>query len=198
MKDVLPQSFYARDSLVVAEELLGKLLCHGDVVLRITEVEAYRYPDDSASHCRMGRTARNEPMWGPAGHAYVYLCYGMHNMLNIVTNLPDEGAAVLIRSCEPVAGDALIAARRGNVRGAALSAGPGNVGAALALDRGFSGRALYRPRGLRVLDAEPPRQVLVGPRVGIAYATAEHQSAPWRFASDGTPYVTARKALLPK
>jgi DNA-3-methyladenine glycosylase len=122
----------------------------------------------------------------------------MHNMLNIVTNQPDEGAAVLIRSCEPVAGEASIAARRGNVRGAAVSSGPGNVGAALALDRGFSGRALYRPRGLRVLDAEPPAQVLVGPRVGIAYATPEHQRAPWRFASGGTAYVTARKGLEPK
>src|SRR5436190_21713428 len=104
MADVLPQSFYARDALIVAEQLLGKLLSHGDVVLRITEVDAYCHPNDTASHCRMGRTPRNEPMWGPAGHAYVYLCYGMHHMLNIVTNARDEGAAVLIRSCEPVAG----------------------------------------------------------------------------------------------
>src|SRR5689334_13275606 len=77
---ILPQSFYARDALVVARELLGKLIRRDGVVLRISEVEAYR-PNDSASHCRMGRTGRNAPMWGPPGHAYVYLCYGIHNML---------------------------------------------------------------------------------------------------------------------
>jgi DNA-3-methyladenine glycosylase len=198
MPDVLPQSFYSRDSLVVAEALLGKLIQHEDVVLRITEVEAYRHPDDSASHCRFGRTTRNEPMWGPAGHAYVYLCYGMHNMLNIVTNIRDEGAAVLIRSCEPVSGAELIAARRGGIRGPALLTGPGKVGSALGLDRTFSGRPLFQRRGLRILDGEPPASILVGPRVGIGYATSEHQSALWRFASAGTNYVTERKTLQPR
>ena len=124
MPDVLPQAFYARDSLVVAEALLGKLLCRDGVTLRISEVEAYCYPDDTASHCRMGRTPRNSPMWGPPGHAYVYLCYGMHQMLNVVTNAPGEGAAVLIRSCEPVSGHALIKARRGGIEGPAALTGP--------------------------------------------------------------------------
>ena len=197
MADVLPQSFFTRDALIVAEELLGKLLSHGGVVLRITEVEAYCHPDDSANHCRMGRTARNEPMWGPGGHAYVYLCYGMHNMLNIVTNARDEGAAVLIRSCEPVAGIERIVARRGMPAGPPALTGPGKVGAALGLDTSFSGRALYRRSGLRVLDAEPPRGVLVGPRVGIGYASQQHQSAPWRFAAAGTRYVTQAKTLNP-
>ena len=196
--DVLPQSFYARDALLVAEDLLGKLICHDDVVLRITEVEAYCHPDDSANHCRFGRTARNEPMWGPAGHAYVYLCHGMHNMLNIVTNARDEGAAVLIRSCEPVAGEARIAARRGGSAGPVALTGPGKVGAALGLDTTFTGRALFKRRGLRVLDGEPPRGVLVAPRVGISYASAEHQAALWRFAAAGTAYASLRKALRPK
>jgi len=195
MADVLPQSFYMRDALIVAEQLLGKLLSHDGVVLRITEVEAYCHPDDSANHCRMGRTPRNEPMWGPGGHAYVYLCYGMHNMLNIVTNARDEGAAVLIRSCEPIAGIERIAARRGMPAGPPALTGPGKVGAALGLDTSFSGRALYRRSGLRVLDAEPPRDVLVGPRVGIGYASQQHQHAPWRFASAGTRYVTQVKML---
>lgn len=195
MADVLPQSFYARDALIVAEQLLGKLLCRDDVVLRITEVEAYCHPDDSASHCRMGRTPRNEPMWGPGGHAYVYLCYGMHNMLNIVTNAPGEGAAVLIRSCEPVAGIERIAARRGMPVGPLALTGPGKVGAALALDTSFSGRALYRRSGLRVVDAQPPASILVGPRVGIGYASEPHQRAPWRFACAGTRYVTQPRTL---
>ena len=133
MPRLLPQSFYARDALVVAEELLGQHIHAGEIVLRITEVEAYR-PDDSASHCRMGKTARNAPMWGPPGHAYVYLCYGMHHMLNIVTNRDGEGAAVLIRACEPVRGLPLIEERRGACAGPALLTGPGKVGAALELD----------------------------------------------------------------
>jgi DNA-3-methyladenine glycosylase len=80
----LARAFYARDALTVARALLGKQLRRGRVVLRITEVEAYRHPDDSASHCRMGKTPRNAPMWGPPGHAYVYLCYGIHQLLNLV------------------------------------------------------------------------------------------------------------------
>ena len=198
MPDVLPQSFYARDALIVAEELLGKLICHGEVVLRITEVEAYCHGGDTANHCRMGRTPRNEPMWGPPGHAYVYLCYGMHNMLNIVTNARDEGAAVLVRSCEPVAGAASIAARRGALTGPVALTGPGKVGAALGLDTSFSGQPLFRRRGLRLLEGPPPPEVLVAPRVGIGYATPEHQAALWRFASGGTPYVSQRKTLRPK
>jgi DNA-3-methyladenine glycosylase len=136
---VLPQSFYARDALEVAPELLGKLVSHAGVVLRISEVEAYRHPGDSASHCRMGPTPRNAPMWGPGGHAYVYLCYGMHQMLNLVTNGHGEGAAVLIRACEPVSGHALIAQRRTGITGPLALNGPGKVGAALALDASCSG-----------------------------------------------------------
>jgi len=193
---VLPQSFYARDALLVAEALLGKLLCRGDVVLRISEVEAYRHPDDSASHCRMGRTPRNAPMWGPPGHAYVYLCYGIHQMLNLVTNAEGEGAAVLIRACEPVSGHAVIAARRGGKQGPQTLTGPGKVGAALGLDAACSGLPVFGHRGpdgregLRVLDAPAIPHTLVGPRVGIGYASAEHQQAPWRFAIAGSAWVS--------
>jgi DNA-3-methyladenine glycosylase len=195
---VLPQSFYAGDAVSVAEALLGKLLRHGEVVLRITEVEAYGFPNDSASHCRMGRTARNEPMWGPPGHAYVYLCYGMHNMLNLVTNPEGEGAAVLIRSCEPVAGLVTIERRRKGVRGPAALTGPGKVGAALALDTSFSGHALYRHSGLTVRDAPAPAGVLVGPRVGIDYADEADRLAPWRFAVADSAWVSQRRTLRPK
>lgn len=195
MATLLPQAFYARDALQVAPQLLGKLLCRGDVVLRISEVEAYCYPDDSASHCRMGRTSRNAPMWGPAGHSYIYLCYGMHQMLNVVTNREGEGAAVLIRSCEPVAGHALIRERRGGLEGPVALAGPGKVGAALALSRQQSGEALFEDADLYVLDAPAPERWLAGPRIGIAYATPEHQRAPWRFALADSLYVTHRKGL---
>ncbi len=195
MSHLVPQAFFSRDALVVARELLGKQLRRGPITLRITETEAYRWPDDSANHCRMGRTPRNEPMWGPPGHAYVYLCYGLHNMLNIVTGPAGEGAAALIRACEPVSGHAEIAARRGGKRGPVLLTGPGKVGQALALDTSWSGHALFRRGGLTLREGPAPAGVLVGPRVGIDYARPEHRDAPWRFALAGTPWVTQRRSL---
>jgi DNA-3-methyladenine glycosylase len=197
MPKVLPQSFYARDALGVARAVLGKLLRRDGVVLRITEVEAYCFPDDTASHCRMGRTPRNEPMWGPPGHAYVYLCYGMHHMLNLVTNAEGEGAAVLIRACEPVSGEALILERRRGLAGPSALTGPGKVAAALALDTSFSGQPLFARSGLRLLDAPVPSALLAGPRIGIDYANPAHRAAPWRFAVAGTPYVAQRQQLRP-
>jgi DNA-3-methyladenine glycosylase len=195
---VLPQSYYARDALVVARELLGCHLRHDAVVLRITEVEAYRYPDDTANHCRMGRTQRNAPMWGPPGHAYVYLCYGMHQMLNLVTNAEGEGAAVLIRACEPVSGHEVVRQRRGGLAGPmkpSLLTGPGKVGAALGIDTSWSGHALYRRGGLTVEEGTPPATVIAGPRIGIDYASEEHQRAPWRLACGDSRWVSARKLL---
>ena len=195
---LLPQSFYARDALLVARDLLGKLLVRDSVVLRISEVEAYRWPGDTANHCRSGRTPRNAAMWGPAGQAYVYLCYGMHNMLNIVTDGEDEGAAVLIRACEPVAGVAEILARRKTTRvRPMLLTGPGKVGQALGLDPSWSFHRLYEPGGLGVRDAPPVPAILAGPRVGIDYASPEHRAAPWRLAIAGTAWVSVPTGLRP-
>lgn len=194
---LLPQSFFRRDALVVAEALLGQELRRGDVHLRITETEAYRWPDDTANHCRMGRTARNAPMWGPPGRAYVYLCYGMHQMLNLVTDGVGQGAAVLIRACEPIAGHDTVAARRGGRQGPDSLAGPGKVGAALAVDRAFSHHPVYRSGGLEAREGEPPERVLVGPRVGIGYASAADIAAPWRFAVGDSRWVSQRRKLQP-
>jgi DNA-3-methyladenine glycosylase len=193
MSSPLLQAFYARDALEVAPLLLGKLLVHDDVVLRISEVEAYCFPDDTANHCRVGRTPRNAPMWGPPGHAYVYLCYGMHHMLNVVTNADGEGAAVLIRSCEPVSGQRIIARRRNGIEGPNALTGPGKVAAALGLTTQHSGRSLLEAEGLHVIDADETRAILTGPRVGIGYATPEHQRMPWRFALADSEFVSHRK-----
>lgn len=192
---LLPRDFYARDALDVARDLLGQEIWHGPVGLRITEVEAYRYPDDSANHCRAGVTPRNKPMWGPPGHAYVYLCYGMHQMLNLVTNGDGEGAAVLIRSCEPIAGHGTIRRRRGGKQGPVLLTGPGKVGQALGLDPGFSGHPLYRRGGLEVRKGQTASEVLVGARIGIGYAQSEHQEAEWRLAIAGSPWVSHAREL---
>jgi DNA-3-methyladenine glycosylase len=197
MSRLLPQSFYARDALLVAEELLGQHIHAGDVVLRITEVEAYRHPDDSASHCRMGRTQRNAPMWGPPGHAYVYLCYGIHSLLNLVTNREGEGAAVLIRACEPVRGLDVIRTRRNGVSGPAQLTGPGKVSAALGIDVAFTGHRLFQRGALEVRAGAAPSAIVRGPRVGVDYADPEHRRAPWRLAVAGSPWVSQRATLSP-
>lgn len=191
----LPQKFFRRDAAVVAPDLLGRWLRRDDVILRITEVEAYLWPNDTACHARSGPTPRNQVMFGQAGHTYVYLCYGLHQMLNIVTNEIGEGSAVLIRSAEPVAGLDTICSRRGGREGPALLTGPGKVGAALAVDTSWSGHKLFRPGGLEVLEGDGVDEVLVGPRVGIDYADPDDVVAPLRFAAGGTRWVSHRKGL---
>jgi DNA-3-methyladenine glycosylase len=195
---LLPQSFYARDAVLVAKDLLGKLICHEEVVLRITETESYCWPNDSANHAHKGKTKRNLSMWGPAGHAYVYLCYGIHNMLNFVTNQDQEPAAVLIRSCEPIAGIEIVQKRRQKfVTTPSLLTGPGRVGQALAIDRSFSDHALFKPLGLEVRYAPPIKDILVGPRIGIDYASFTDRNAPYRFANGKSKFVSKRHLLSP-
>jgi DNA-3-methyladenine glycosylase len=177
----LPRSWFTRDALVVAPELLGARLVREDVVLRITEVEAYRWPGDTACHARHGRTARTAPMFEQGGVAYVYLCYGLHNLLNVVTGGEGEAQAVLVRSVVCEQGEALVVARRGGRMRRDLLVGPGKVGAALALDPSWSGHPLFEEGGLEVQPGEPPAGVRTGPRVGIGYADPEHQVLPWRF-----------------
>ncbi|MFO0745912.1 MAG: DNA-3-methyladenine glycosylase [Myxococcota bacterium] len=202
---LLPETFYARDALDVAADLLGKLLVRDDVTLRITEVEAYRHlpaPGDTANHGRFGRTARNAPMWGPAGRVYVYIIYGMHPMLNLVTGVEGQAEAVLVRAAEPVAGLPTILERRAWTRavGPELLVGPGKVARALGLDLGFNHAALFEPGGLEAHDAAPVESVLAGARIGIDYADPEHRDAPWRLADAGSAWVAKRKlmaALVP-
>jgi DNA-3-methyladenine glycosylase len=193
---ILPLAFYDRDVVEVAVALLGATVRRGPVALRITEVEAYRWPGDTACHARAGRTARNAALWGPHGRAYVYFCYGMHHMFNIVTGGGADAAAVLVRAAEPVRGLATIRERRGGKDGPVLLTGPGKVAAALALDVSWSGHPLFRAGGLVVERGEAPHDVLVGPRVGIDYALPEHRDLPWRFAIADTPWVSHRRGLV--
>jgi DNA-3-methyladenine glycosylase len=197
VNDLLPLGFFTRDALEVARDLLGAQLRRGSVILKITEVEAYRWPDDSANHGRHGRTARNDALWGPPGLAYIYRCYGVHNLLNLVTGKDGEAAAVLVRACEPLEGVATIRRRRNGLDGPALLTGPGKVGAALGLDTGWSHHRLYEAGGLEARFGEPPLKVLAGPRVGVPYARPEHRKAPWRLAAADTPWVSHRRGLKP-
>lgn len=194
---LLSQSFFERDALDVARELVGTFIHRDNVLLRITETEAYRWPDDTACHAYRGPTARNAVMFGPPGRAYVYLCYGVHWMLNFVTNRRGEGAAVLIRACEPVAGIEKIRSRRGDINGPALLNGPGKVAQALALDRSANGTRICGGGLLDVLQADVEPPLLCGPRVGIDYALKKHIDAPWRFADAQSEWVSHRKKLRP-
>jgi len=181
---------------LAAQTLLGCLLVREDIALRITEVEAYGGPLDSASHARHGRTARNAPMWGPPGRAYLYFCYGMHWMLNVVTGPEGKATAVLIRGAEVVAGlDTVLGRRKTTKATPQLCAGPGKVAQALGLDGTFDGHDLLASGGLELRAGPPPLRTMAGPRLGIGFATAEDQACPWRFADGDSRAVLRRNAL---
>jgi DNA-3-methyladenine glycosylase len=150
----LPRKFYNRDTIVVARGLLGKLLVHDERVGRIVETEAYLGPHDLAAHSSKGRTKRNEVMFGPSGHAYVYLIYGMYFCMNVVT---EHGAAVLIRALEPVSG----------LTG--KTSGPGLLCNAMKIDRRLNGHDL-RSDDFYIADGAAPRRIVKRPRVGVDYA----------------------------
>jgi DNA-3-methyladenine glycosylase len=178
----LRRRFYARDALVVAPELLGKLLVVGGAAGRIVEVEAYR-EDDPASHSHRGRTARNATMFGPPGHLYVYFTYGMHHCANVVTGRAGDGQAVLLRAVVPVRGLDELWARRPRARRAEdLANGPGKLCQAFGLDRRHDGIDLCAADSpVRLVDdgtPPPPTPITTG-RIGIRRAT-EH---PWRFVA---------------
>lgn len=172
---VLDRSWFDRPSTDVARDLLGARLVHaspaGTVGGRIVEVEAYRGPEDRAAHSSRGRTPRNAVMFGPPGHLYVYLIYGLHHCLNVVAGPGDKPEAVLIRALEIDEGMELAQARRGDtVPRHRLAAGPGNVGQALGVDRSLNGADLLNgPVQVEPRLGAAPR-VHRGPRIGVDYA----------------------------
>jgi DNA-3-methyladenine glycosylase len=180
--------------------LLGKILTHetasGRAAGRIVEVEAYRGPRDRAAHTRGGhRSTRNETMWGEGGHAYVYLVYGMHHCMNVVTRAAEVPEAVLLRALEPVEGTRLMRDRRG--RGALpdwqLCRGPGSLCRALGIDRTHDGRDLCEGR-LYVADAPPlpARAIRRTPRIGVDYAGPD-AGRPWRLLVAGSQAVSGKR-----
>jgi DNA-3-methyladenine glycosylase len=191
----LPRSFYQRSVLVVARACIGKLLvrCGRDGVTagRIVEAEAYRGPEDRAAHSWGGRrTARTEAMFGPAGHAYVFLVYGMHYNFNLVTGRVGQPHAVLIRAVEPVLGQQLMASRRKlDPDRCELTNGPGKLCAAFGIGLSDYGQDLCGAR-LFLSDA-PCTRVAGSPRIGVGYAGAWAERR-WRFYEPGNRYVSAR------
>ena len=175
----------------VAPSLLGAVVVHGDVHLRLTEVEAYAGEADPGSHAFRGRTPRTQVMFGPAGRAYVYFSYGMHWCMNVVTGPDGTASAVLLRAGEVVAGHAAARARRPGARDRDLARGPARLCKALGVDGSLGGTDLLDPASpLRLLPAEvpaDPARVRTGPRVGVAGRGAP---TPWRFWLDDDPTVS--------
>jgi len=193
----LPRAFYTHGNVVtVARRLLGQLLVvparDGRRVSGIiVETEAYRGPEDRASHAYGGRrTRRTETMYASGGTVYVYFVYGMYHQFNVVTNVEHVPHAVLVRALEPVEGIALMRRRRGGGADRALTSGPGKLCIALGIDRRLDGADLLGDRvwvegGRRA----SPGAIASGPRVGIDYAEA-WVDRPWRFWLRGNPFVS--------
>ncbi|OGP34630.1 MAG: 3-methyladenine DNA glycosylase [Deltaproteobacteria bacterium GWC2_65_14] len=180
--DRLPRAFYDRDTVVVARELLGKSLVRVsngvERIGRIVEVEAYLGPHDLAAHSSRGRTERTRVMFGPPGHAYVYLVYGIHCCMNVVTEREGHASAVLLRAVEPVK----------NIEGP--TRGPGLLCRAMGIDRQLNGYDLTRDEfhiaGPRTTE---PVSIVRRPRIGVAYA-GRWARRLLRFYIQGNPFVS--------
>ena len=180
----LPRQFYDRDTVQVAQELLGKWLVHRinevDFIGKIVETEAYLGPHDLASHSSRGLTERTRPMFGPPGHAYVYLIYGVHHCMNVVTEGAGHGAAVLLRAVEPVK----------NVTG--RTQGPGLLCRALDIDRRLNAHDLLSDDFfLAAPSAFEKLTIVKGPRIGVDYAR-HWAKRRLRFYIRGNPFVSRR------
>jgi DNA-3-methyladenine glycosylase len=196
----LPVSFYKRQKVLrIAEELLGKLLVtKWDGVItsgRIVEVEAYNGIIDKASHAFDGRrTARNEIMYADGGVAYVYLCYGIHHLFNVVTNCKETPHAILVRAIEPVKGIDKMLQRVGKKKlDNTLTRGPGNLSKALGISTKLSGCSL-RSKNLFIADngfVFSKKEIITSPRIGVDYA-GKDALLHYRFYIKGNPYVSGK------
>jgi DNA-3-methyladenine glycosylase len=206
---VLPRAFYDRPTLEVAKELLGKVLVHrsprGTAAGVIVETEAYIGEDDPACHAAPGPTMRNQPLYGPPGITYVYLNYGIHFLVNAVTESAGSPAAVLIRALEPIGGIELMTRRRRRGRDSFFASrkmspdpltnlcrGPGNLTQALGITLAENRLDLTSSR-LSIEDrGVVPQRVAWGPRIGIRHGT----DRPWRCWIDGHPSVSGPRARM--
>lgn len=194
----LPPSYYSnQDVLFLAQDLLGKVLftdIEGEITAGIiVETEAYFGVKDKASHAYGGRrTDRTETLYNHGGVSYVYLCYGIHHLFNVVTSVEDDPHAVLIRAVEPLIGTEIMEFRRNMPASkAAISSGPGSAAKALGIDRSFNKKDLngneiwIEDHGIQYT----PDTIVAGPRIGVAYAQ-EDALLPWRFFVKGNKYVS--------
>ncbi|MCB0637835.1 MAG: DNA-3-methyladenine glycosylase [Lewinella sp.] len=199
----LPASFYqSEDTVQLARKLLGKwLVTEFDgqrTIGRIVETEAYKAPEDKACHAYLNRnTKRTRTMFLPGGVAYIYLCYGIHHLFNVVTGPEGAAHAILLRAVEPVAGTDIMLARRGLASvSKRLTAGPGVMSQALGLHKDYDASSLTDPAS-PIWIAEPegptlaPDDIVASPRIGVDYAE-ECAAWPWRFYIKGNAWVSKR------
>lgn len=194
MRHILSKRFYSQDTIQVARELLGTCLVHktaeGRVVGRIVETEAYLFKGDPACHASRGKTQRNAAMFGPPGHAYIYLIYGMHHCFNVVTAPKSIGEAVLIRALEPIEGIAMMERRRKTTVLKNLCSGPGKLVQAMGLSLEHSGCALTT--GPLTLHSRAsfggcaPFEIDVSTRIGINVGA----DLPLRFCIKGNRFTS--------
>lgn len=191
----LEQSFYQRTDVVqIARDLLGKVLVTRVAGVltsgMIVETEAYSWKERGCHAYGGKQTRRNAAMFLPGGHAYIYLCYGLHHMVNVVTNGPGVAEAVLIRALEPMQGLETMKSRRAVRNPHALTSGPGKLARAMGVDRSFNGKSLT---GNEIWITEGERisaeMIAASPRIGIAYAL-DDAKLPWRFYIRGHECVT--------
>ncbi len=184
----LGRSFYARPTVEVARDLLGKILLHGQTAARIVEVEAYLGFEDRAAHASRGITKRTQVIFGPPGHAYVYFIYGMYECLNLVAEPEGVPGCVLIRALEPLAGLDMMRGRRPAARRPEdLASGPGKLTAAMDITRRHYGADVTRGRlTVRALRQAPAIDIEVTPRIGI------RECADWRlrFVERGSRFAS--------
>lgn len=201
MNKILNDSFYEASTEEIAKKLLGKLLCHradtGLYAGKIVETEAYLGERDSASHASRGRTPRTEIMYGPPGHAYIYLIYGMYYCLNIVTEKEGIASAVLIRALEPVILESQNIDEEQkffqNKKVEKILNGPGKLCREFRIGKGLNGMKLSRQNGLWIEEGEdiPPRQIVQAKRIGVEYA-GEWKDRLLRFYIKDSPFVSKR------
>jgi DNA-3-methyladenine glycosylase len=183
----LPRRFFARDPVVLARDLLGRVLFYrtaeGLLAGRIVETEAYTGDADAASHAFRGRTARNAVMFGPAGYAYVYFTYGMHYCLNVTADVPGTAGAVLLRALEPLAGVEIMRAPGDQGPEPRLLSGPGKIGRAFGLTLEDNGRDFTRgPLGIAAGSPVTDHEVARSRRIGISRAV----DLPYRLTVVGS------------
>jgi len=187
----LGKKFFDRPTVDLAKALLGKYLVFGDLKGRIVETEAYLYRDDPACHASRNRTARNEPMFGPAGNIYVYLIYGMYNCMNIVSGKTDEGEAVLIRALEPIQGIDLMRERRGIAKVEHLCNGPGKLTQAFGITREHNNLSLLDGE-LQLHDSREKPEIQVSGRVGLTVG----KELQLRFFIKGNRFVSKAPKII--
>jgi DNA-3-methyladenine glycosylase len=188
---VLPRDFYARPTVEVARDLLGRVLVHGDCAGKIVEVEAYLGLDDLAAHSSRGITPRTRVIFGPPGHAYVYFIYGMHECLNVVVEIDGKPGCVLIRAIEPLEGIELMRERRDRHDLRDLTSGPAKLTEAMGITRDLNGADLTRGNFVIREGTNRDFEIVTTPRIGITKCA----DWPLRFHIAGNNSVSGSRTV---